>query len=305
MPATTNGGPAYPGRVLERMNRPHRREPVEGIIVLVAPVMDAGFQKIPGCKVGAMIQGEEHRFQVLGLIRIEGRVQVGPAEELRLVTRKQVGLTAGTPQLEANIRPIEAMLAIRNRTIGRGMSQGNINPQPPATCTRIYRIALIKFTAPQPVPAEAQPNVPRGPHGTPAILQHSHRRIGRAHREPGTGYNFRRPQHRGRHRDFGKIVAGLRIHQRGGTDSKPRVLENPPAQRHVRLPFTEISGLDINLRFKAQRRYRHRKGHPGSLIGNPRGVNRHSGKDHRPLTQGAEGGHDPSTPENSFHQRNR
>src|ERR1022692_45085 len=80
----------FPRRGLVGMDRAHRGEPVEGVVVLVPAVEGAALEILPSPKVLPVVEVQEHRLEVLGLVRIEGRIEVRPAEEARLVSGKKV-----------------------------------------------------------------------------------------------------------------------------------------------------------------------------------------------------------------------
>ena len=68
------------------MNGTDRRETIKRIIILVAPPEAGDFQPVARTPDNAMIERQEHRFEILGFVGAERRVEVGPPEELRLVS---------------------------------------------------------------------------------------------------------------------------------------------------------------------------------------------------------------------------
>ena len=96
----------------------------------------------------------------------------------------------------------------------------------------------------------------------------------------GTGENFRRTQHRRRHRYLRQIVARLGIKNRDRADPNARVFKNSAANRHIGLRLGDIAARDVETRLEPQHRDRHRKRSHRRLIRHPRRIDSHFGEIH-------------------------
>src|SRR5690606_38169056 len=92
-----------------------------------------------------MIQDHQQRLNVLRLVRIERRIEIGPSKELVLIANKKVGLRTFASQLQARVKALEIMVAERNGTIGGRMSPGDIRPDPFSTSGEFARESLVEF----------------------------------------------------------------------------------------------------------------------------------------------------------------
>src|SRR4030095_1590614 len=104
-------------RVVERMHRSKLCEAVEGVVVCVPASERTQLQIIARPELDAVIQQKQRGLQVLGLVRIERRVEVGPAKSLSLIPCEQIRLTGAVAQLEPNVCTIELVFTERNRPV--------------------------------------------------------------------------------------------------------------------------------------------------------------------------------------------
>ncbi len=254
-----DGGPAHPGRVLKGMHRSERGKPVEGIVVLVPPMIDPRLQKLAAAEIHPVIRRQQDRFQVFRFVGIERRVEVRPAEELRLVAREQVRLRVGVAQLDATVDPVEVTVAKRHGTVRLRARPRHVGPHPAAARARGAGEALVELLAIQAVFARRQRQGAGRLDRPPAVQNGADGRIERAPGVVRPREDLRGGEHGGRNRNFGEVMPGLGVARRDRAQAEARVLKDAAADRDVGLGLGEIARLDVNLRLEPQRRDRHGK----------------------------------------------
>ena len=182
--AAADGGAVLPGGVLVGVQDAERGEAVEGVVVLVAPVEGAGVEELAAAQVLAVVHVEEHGLQVLGLVGIEGGVEVGPAEEARLVAGEDVGLRAGRRPLGAGIRAVEVEVPFGHRPVAGGVRPVGVGRQVRGPGAGD---ALVDFLALEAVGAEGQGGEAVLADRAPVVVDRAAGRVHRVDRLRGAG----------------------------------------------------------------------------------------------------------------------
>ncbi len=102
---------------------------------------------------------------------------------------------------------------------------------------------------------------------TPVLGDGAGGRVTHAERGLRSRQHARRSQHRGRERQFGEVMPGLRINDRKCAQPESRILEGASAQGDVGLGLGEIPALDIHAGLVTEGRDRRRERAGGREVG--------------------------------------
>ena len=129
------------------MHRPHGREAVVRIVVLVAPIPCTRLDEVAATEVGAMIPRDQQGLKIFGFVRIKRRIEIRPTKELRLVAGKEVRLGGRPSQLHARIDPVEILFAKGHGPLRLRTRPRDVRRQPLPADAHVTQPALIEFLA--------------------------------------------------------------------------------------------------------------------------------------------------------------